>query len=143
MHLCTLVHSFLRCMDGGSRVGPRRSVLSPLRLCADSVRTQMRGLRPLDRRELLMSAGRTVTPATMTRRQRWTALVILAGSLLVVMMDMTILIMALPALVADLGASADEQLWIVDIYSLFLAGLLIPMSAIADRWGRKKTLLCG
>jgi DHA2 family multidrug resistance protein-like MFS transporter len=90
-----------------------------------------------------MSAGRTVTVATMTRRQRWAALVILAGSLLVVMMDMTILIMALPALVADLGASADEQLWIVDIYSLFLAGLLIPMSAIADRWGRKKTLLCG
>src|SRR5699024_2202631 len=109
MYLCTRVHISLRCVDGGSRAGPRCSVLSPLRLWVDSVRTQMRGLRPVNRRELLMSAGRTVTVATMTRRQRWAALVILAGSLLVVMMDMTILIMALPALVADLGASADRS----------------------------------
>lgn len=90
-----------------------------------------------------MNALRTVTVGSMTHRQRWTALVILAGSLMVVMMDMTILIMALPALVTDLGATSTQQLWIVDIYALFLAGLLIPMSAIADRWGRKKTLLVG
>src|SRR5699024_9565280 len=93
--------------------------------------------------KLTVNALRTVTVGSMTHRQRWTALVILAGSLMVVMMDMTILIMALPALVTDLGATSTQQLWIVDIYALFLAGLLIPMSAIADRWGRKKTLLVG
>ncbi|OUZ10321.1 hypothetical protein BHE97_08240 [Aeromicrobium sp. PE09-221] len=83
------------------------------------------------------------TAESMTTRQRWAALLMLAGSLLVVMMDMTILIMALPALVEDLGPSSAQQLWIIDIYSLILAGLLIPMSALADRWGRKKVLLTG
>lgn len=79
----------------------------------------------------------------MTPRQRWGALAVLAGSLLVVMMDMTILIMALPALVAELSPTATQQLWIVDVYSLILAGLLIPASAVADRWGRKKMLMTG
>ncbi len=85
----------------------------------------------------------TLTAPTMTSRQRWAALIVLAGSLLVVMMDMTILIMALPELVQDLAPSASEQLWIVDVYSLILAGLLIPMSALGDRWGRKRLLLTG
>lgn len=79
----------------------------------------------------------------MNPKQRWLALAVLAGSLLLVMMDMTILIMALPALVAELSPTAAQQLWIVDIYSLILAGLLIPMSALADRIGRKKVLMTG
>ncbi|MFE2938582.1 MFS transporter [Streptomyces sp. NPDC059255] len=81
--------------------------------------------------------------ASLTKRQRWAALAMLAGSLLVVMMDMTILIMALPEMVAELSPTSSQQLWIVDMYSLVLAGLLIPMSALADRWGRKRTLLTG
>ncbi|WP_069111280.1 MFS transporter [Jiangella alba] len=85
----------------------------------------------------------SLTAETMTSRQRWAALTVLAGSLLVVTMDMTILIMALPDLVQDIAPSASEQLWIVDVYSLILAGLLIPMSALGDRWGRKRLLLTG
>ncbi|KAB2328914.1 MFS transporter [Bacillus mesophilum] len=79
----------------------------------------------------------------MSAKQRWTALIVLSVSLFVVMMDMTILMMALPNLVKDLNATSAEQLWIVDIYSLVLAGLIITMSALADRWGRKRTLLTG
>lgn len=82
-------------------------------------------------------------PETMTKRQRWAALGLLSTGLLLVVMDMTILIMALPSLIADLQPTAAEQLWIVDIYGLFLAGLLIPMSALADRYGRRKFLLIG
>lgn len=80
---------------------------------------------------------------TMTARQRWLALGMLSAGLLVVIMDMTILIMALPDLAADLGTGSTAQLWVVDIYSLILAGLLIPMSALADRAGRRKILLLG
>lgn len=80
---------------------------------------------------------------TLSSRQRWAALGMLSGSLLVVMMDMTILIMALPDLISELAPSATQQLWIVDAYSLVLAGLIIPMSALGDRWGRKKILLTG
>ena len=53
-------------------------------------------------------------------------------------MDMTILIMALPELVRELEPSGTQQLWIVDIYSLVLAGFIIPLSAFVDKWGRKK-----
>jgi DHA2 family multidrug resistance protein-like MFS transporter len=83
------------------------------------------------------------TSDMMTTKQRWTALIVLAASLFVVMMDMTILIMALPDLVRDLNPTSTQQLWIVDIYSLILAGFIIPMTALADKWGRKKALLTG
>jgi DHA2 family multidrug resistance protein-like MFS transporter len=79
----------------------------------------------------------------MTSKKRWTALVVLAVSLFVVTMDMTILIMALPELVRELEPSGTQQLWIVDIYSLVLAGFIIPLSAFADKWGKKKALLTG
>ncbi len=46
-------------------------------------------------------------------------------------MDMTILIMALPELVRELEPSGTQQLWIVDICSLVLAGFIIPLSAFA------------
>ena len=70
----------------------------------------------------------TKTTDMMTSKKRWTALVVLAVSLFVVTMDMTILIMALPELVRELEPSGTQQLWIVDIYSLVLAGFIIPVS---------------
>lgn len=86
----------------------------------------------------MLKSSFAISAEAMSPKQRWTALIVLSVSLLVVMMDMTILIMALPDLVKDLGTSSVQQLWIVDIYSLILAGMLIPMSALADRWGRKR-----
>lgn len=75
--------------------------------------------------------------------RRWAGLAVLAASLLVVVMDMTVLNVALPDLTADLQAGALAQLWIVDVYALVLAGLLIPVAALADRWGRRRMLLTG
>ena len=86
------------------------------------------------------------TPAatvSVSRARRWASLAVLSASLMVVTMDLTILYVALPELAADIRPTANEQLWIVDIYSLVLAGLLISMSALADRWGRKRMLLAG
>ncbi|MFB9314965.1 MFS transporter [Nocardioides plantarum] len=82
------------------------------------------------------------TPAQADPR-RWAGLAVLAASLLVVVMDMTILNVALPDLTADLRPSSVAQLWIVDSYALVLAGLLIPIAALGDRWGRKRMLLAG
>lgn len=86
--------------------------------------------------------GKEQAPA-LSKSRRWIAAAVLSASLLVIMMDMTVLNVALPDLAADLKPSADQQLWIVDIYSLILAGLLVPMSALADRWGRRLMLLAG
>lgn len=79
----------------------------------------------------------------LTRGRRWLALAVLSAALVVISMDMTILNVALPHLTADIEATAAQQLWIVDVYSLVLAGLLVPMSAVADRFGRKRILLIG
>ncbi|MFF4816747.1 MFS transporter [Kitasatospora sp. NPDC001309] len=62
---------------------------------------------------------------------------------LVVAMDMTALLLALPRLSADLGASAVEQLWISDGYGLMVAGLVITMGTLGDRIGRRRLLLIG
>lgn len=80
---------------------------------------------------------------SLSRGRRWAALAVLSASLLVITMDMTILNIALPEMAADLHPSATQQLWIVDVYSLVLAGLLVSVAALADRWGRRRMLLLG
>ncbi|WP_210651435.1 MFS transporter [Nocardioides sp. SYSU D00065] len=81
--------------------------------------------------------------ATAADPRRWWALVVLAASLLVVVMDMTILNVALPEMVVDLELGSVSQLWVVDAYALALAGLLVPVTALGDRWGRKRMLIAG
>jgi DHA2 family multidrug resistance protein-like MFS transporter len=54
-----------------------------------------------------------------------------------------VLSFALPALSADLQPSGTTLLWIVDVYPLVLAGLLVPMGSIGDRHGRRRLLLIG
>lgn len=90
-----------------------------------------------------MNANLTGRTATLSRSRRWAALAVLTASLLVITMDMTILNIALPELAGELQPTAEQQLWIIDIYSLVLAGLLVSWAAIADRWGRKRMLMLG
>lgn len=84
-----------------------------------------------------------VRPQPQADPRRWAGLAVLAGSLLVVVMDMTILNVAVPALAADLRPSSTQLLWIVDSYSLVIAGLLVTVAALGDRWGRRRMLLTG
>src|SRR5918994_930522 len=76
-------------------------------------------------------------------KNRWVVLAVLASSLLVVALDATILNVALPTLAAELEPSSTELLWIVDAYGLVLAGLLIAMSGLGDRIGRRRLLVIG
>ncbi|CAB4899329.1 unannotated protein [freshwater metagenome] len=74
---------------------------------------------------------------------RWWGLAVLCASLLMVVMDMTILNVALPDMTQDLRPGSTEVLWIVDVYSLVLAGLLVTASAVGDRWGHQRVLVAG
>ena len=74
---------------------------------------------------------------------RWLALAALGLSGLVLGLDITVLVTALPTLSAKLGASTSDLQWILDAYTLALAGLLLPAGVIADRYGRKRLLLAG
>lgn len=75
--------------------------------------------------------------------RRWAALAVLLLAMLVLSFDMTIMDIALPSIAKELHPTSDQQLWIVDVYSLALVGLLIPLSSASDRIGRKRTLLGG
>ena len=76
-------------------------------------------------------------------RERWLALAVLCLSLLVIVVDNTIVNVALPTLVRELGADVSELQWVVDAYTLVFAGLLLLAGALGDRFGRRRTLLGG
>ena len=76
-------------------------------------------------------------------RGRWLALGVLCMSLLAIVIDNTIVNVALPTLVRDLDADVSELQWVVDAYTLVFAGLLLLAGALGDRFGRRRTLLCG
>ncbi|WP_229797767.1 MFS transporter [Planomonospora parontospora] len=61
----------------------------------------------------------------------------------VVAVDTTALLLALPQLSADLGATGVQQLWISDGYGFLVAGLVITMGTLADRIGRRRLLIIG
>lgn len=77
----------------------------------------------------------------MTRR--WLALGVLSLGVLLIGVDGTVLAVATPFISRDLGATATEMLWIGDIYSFVLAGLLVTMGSLGDRIGHKRLLLWG
>jgi MFS transporter, DHA2 family, multidrug resistance protein len=87
---------------------------------------------------MLMQMNEGLSPA-----RRWASLVVLVGAVLLLAIDGTVLYLAVPSLTAELSPTATQVLWIGDIYSLALAGLLVTMGNLADRIGRKKLLLIG
>lgn len=81
--------------------------------------------------------------AVGTPRRAWFALAVLLLPVLLIAVDNTILAFALPSIAQDFRPSAPTQLWIVDVYSLVLAALLVTMGSIGDRIGRRKLLMIG
>ncbi|MDJ0463247.1 MFS transporter [Streptomyces sp. H27-C3] len=73
----------------------------------------------------------------------WLALAVLVLAVLLVAVDATVLGLATPFLSEDLKPSGTQLLWIGDVYSFVIAGLLVSMGSLGDRIGRKKLLLVG
>ena len=78
-----------------------------------------------------------------SRERRWLILPVLCLSVFLVVVDNTIVNVALPTLSRHLGASITSLQWIVDAYSLAFAGLLLAGGGIGDRLGRKGTMQIG
>ena len=75
--------------------------------------------------------------------RRWAVLAVLCASLLLAGIDLTVLHVAVPTLTRELLPSGNELLWIVDIYPLTVAALLVTFGTLADRIGRKRLVLGG
>ncbi len=73
----------------------------------------------------------------------WAALAVLMLPVLLISVDNTVLSFALPQIALDLEPAAAQQLWIIDAYPLVLAGLLVTMGVLGDRFGRRRMLLIG
>ena len=79
----------------------------------------------------------------VVHQRRWLILAVLCMSLLIIVMDNTILNVAIPSLIRDLGATNSQVQWIVDSYVLVFAGLLLTTGSLSDRFGRKGALQLG
>jgi len=75
--------------------------------------------------------------------RRWAILGVLVVSLLIVVLDNTILNIALPTIQRDLQATQGELVWAVDSYILVFAALLFTWGVLGDRYGRKRILVLG
>jgi EmrB/QacA subfamily drug resistance transporter len=85
---------------------------------------------------------RTMTPEQIHSR-RWATLGVLCLSLLLIVVDSSIVNVALPTLVRDLHASTASLQWVTDAYTLAMAGLLLSLGSLGDRIGRHRTLAGG
>lgn len=83
------------------------------------------------------------TVSELSARRKTIILASCCLSLLIVSMDATIVNVAIPSIRADLHASASQMQWVVDIYTLVLASLLMLAGAAGDRFGRRRVFQIG
>src|SRR5947208_16407493 len=77
------------------------------------------------------------------KNSRWLSLIVLCTGFLLVVVDMTIVNVALPSIQKDLGFSASGLAWVINAYLIAFGGLLLLAGRVGDLVGRKKVFLAG
>ena len=86
----------------------------------------------------------TTTPAAGAgERSRWIALVVLCAGMLMIILDQTIVNVALPSIQSDLGFSQSGLAWVVNAYLIAFGGLLLLAGRLGDLVGRRRVFLGG
>jgi len=78
-----------------------------------------------------------------TDRSRWTALYVLCAGMLMIVLDVTIVNVALPSIQDDLGFSSSSLAWVVNAYLIAFGGLLLLAGRLGDLIGRRTMFLAG
>ena len=96
----------------------------------------------------MLTGKSEIAPADMlesmsTQKNRWLALLFVSLAVALVIVDTTIINVAIPAIVIDLDASSTDVQWIQESYTLVFAALLLVFGALADKWGRRSMLVVG
>src|SRR5205809_838088 len=76
-------------------------------------------------------------------RSSWWTLVAVCVATFMLLVDITIVNVALPDIAADLGSSFTDLQWVVDAYALSLASLLLTAGSLADLFGRRRVFIVG
>lgn len=85
----------------------------------------------------------TVLKETREYRRRWWTLVVIAISVLIIVIDATIINVALPTLQRELNTTGSELQWIINAYIMVFGALMLTTGALGDRLGRKHMLQAG
>jgi hypothetical protein len=75
--------------------------------------------------------------------RKWWTLIAVSVATFMLLLDITVVNTALPAIEEDLGASFTELQWVVDAYTLSLAALVLTAGVLADRLGRRRVFAAG
>src|SRR4051812_38878230 len=84
-----------------------------------------------------------MTPATHTDSQRWIALYVLCAGMLMIVLDATVVNVALPSIQTDLGFSQSDLAWVVNAYLIAFGGLLLLAGRLGDLIGQRRIFLIG
>ena len=84
-----------------------------------------------------------MTTANMSDRSRWIALYVLCAGMLMIVLDVTVVNVALPSIQDDLGFSQSSLAWVVNAYLIAFGGLLLLSGRFGDLLGRKSVLMVG
>ncbi len=90
-----------------------------------------------------MARLQTVTSESQMDRRRWLALYVLCGGMLMIVLDATIVNVALPSIQDDLGYSASSLAWVVNAYLIAFGGLLLLAGRMGDLLGQRRVFLFG
>src|SRR5215213_4736111 len=80
---------------------------------------------------------------TVASRNRWVALVVLCIGMLMIVLDQTIVNVALPSIQSDLDFTQSDLAWVVNAYLIPFGGLLLLAGRLGDLVGRKRVFLAG
>jgi EmrB/QacA subfamily drug resistance transporter len=84
-----------------------------------------------------------LAPVTQGHPRQWAILIVVLSAMMVVVLDTTILNVALPSMERELSASQSQQEWMLDAYTLTFAGFMFAAGVTGDRFGRKRLMLIG
>src|SRR5690349_23591967 len=84
-----------------------------------------------------------MTPQNSTDRSRWIALYVLCVGMLMIVLDITVVNVALPSIKTDLGFSQSSLAWVVNAYLITFGGLLLLAGRLGDLVGRRTIFLAG
>src|SRR6185312_2253372 len=85
----------------------------------------------------------TETQTDMSDRSRWIALYVLCTGMLMIVLDATVVNVALPSIQDDLGFSTSSLAWVVNAYLIAFGGLLLLAGRLGDLLGRRNVFLAG
>lgn len=90
-----------------------------------------------------MSPSDAAGPGELTGRKRWVALLFLALGVAMIILDATVVNVAIPTIVEDLGLSTTDAEWVNAAYALTFASLLLLSGRLSDLWGRRLMFVAG